>query len=183
VSEDLRERIVDAALHLLESEGPKGFGQVRVAREAGVAQGHLTYYFPRKSDLAAAVLERLTRDARREMAPLLLHAHTLSDDERHALFFAHVHTMLHNDQRTRVLLGLFTAALDDTSLAAALAGMLDVQRAAMALLLGREADDVTVHMALATLRGLGIENLVRRADAEQTREMLARFRQWLGRIT
>ena len=30
-----------------------------VAREAGLQQGHLTYYFPKKSDLVAAVLEAL----------------------------------------------------------------------------------------------------------------------------
>ncbi|MCE9573087.1 MAG: TetR/AcrR family transcriptional regulator [Deltaproteobacteria bacterium] len=178
-SDDLRERIVDAAVTLLETQGPKGFGQVRVARAAGVAQGHLTYYFPHKADLAAAVVERLSRDARRELEPLLGAA--LADPEAaHALFFAQVEKLLKNEKRSRAMLGLMAEALDDRALAKVLARTLVLQRGMMARLLGREADDPDVHIAVAALRGLGIENLLSHGDPAQAEAVVARFRTWLA---
>jgi AcrR family transcriptional regulator len=181
-SEDLRERIVDAAVHLLETQGPKGFGQVRVAREAGIAQGHLTYYFPRKSDLAAAVVERITRDGRREIEPLLSKASASHGEGRaalHEVFFTIVKRLLRNDKRNRVMLGLVTEALDDHDLAAVLAQQLKMQRAVMAQLIRRDPDDPDVHIALAALRGLGMENLISRSDHAHAEAVLARFRAWL----
>lgn len=181
MSEDLRERIVDAAVRLLETQGPKGFGQVRVAREAGVAQGHLTYYFPRKSDLATAVVERLQADARRELEPLLARAAAADEDALHELFFAQVKKLLRNDRRTRVVLGLVAEALDDRDLAGVLARQLQLQRGLMARLLGREPDDPDVHIALAALRGLGIEHLIEGGgDRAHADAVVARFRAWLG---
>lgn len=53
-----RDQILDAALQLLREGGPEKLTQTRVARAAGVSQGHLTYYFPRKADLWRAVTER-----------------------------------------------------------------------------------------------------------------------------
>lgn len=178
-SDDLRERIVDAAVALLEAQGPKGFGQVRVARAAGVAQGHLTYYFPHKADLAAAVVERLGRDARRELEPLLGAA--LADPvAAHALFFAQVEKLLKNEKRSRAMLGLMAEALDDRALAKVLARTLVLQRGMMARLLGRDADDPDVHIAVAALRGLGIENLLSHGDPAQAEAVVARFRAWLA---
>lgn len=179
MSEELRERIVDAALRLLETQGPKGFGQIRVAKEAGVAQGHLTYYFPRKSDLAAAVIERMSRDARREIEPLLTKAGSADSAAHHDLFFAQVKKLLKNDRRSRVMLGLLAEALEDRDLAAVLSRQLAMQRAMMAQLIGRNADDPDVHIALAALRGLGIENLLGRPDQAHVEAILARFRAWL----
>ena len=179
-TDDRRERIVEAAIRLLEAHGPKGFGQVRVAREAGLAQGHLTYYFPRKSDLAAAVVERLGRDARRELEPLLA-AGSPADREAHEeAFFGVVKKLLRDEKRHRVMLGLVAEAIEDPELAAVLARMLAMQRAVMAHLLGREADDLDVHLALAALRGLGLEALVHREDRAHVDEVVARFRAWLG---
>jgi AcrR family transcriptional regulator len=152
---------------------------VRVAREAGVAQGHLTYYFPRKSDLAAAVVERLSRDARSELEPMLARAAGADEEAQHDLFFSLVQKLLRNDRRNRVMLGLVAEALDDRELAGVLARQLQMQRAVMAHLLGRAPDDPDVHIALAALRGLGIENLLHRSDPAHAEAILARFRVWL----
>ncbi len=179
-SDDRREGIVEAAIRLLEAHGPKGFGQVRVAREAGIAQGHLTYYFPRKSDLAAAVVERLGREARRDLEPLLAGELPADRAAHEELFFGVVKTLLRDVKRHRVMLGLVAEAVWDPELAAVLARMLAMQRAVMAHLLGRDADDLDVHIALAALRGLGIEALVHREGRAHVDEVVARFRVWLG---
>lgn len=52
---DRRQAIVDAGLGVLREQGYPGFTQPRVAAAAGLRQSHLTYYFPTRVDLLAAV--------------------------------------------------------------------------------------------------------------------------------
>jgi AcrR family transcriptional regulator len=56
-------RILDTALGLLRREGVTALTQPRIAKASGLRQSHITYYFPRRSDLitavAASVAERL----------------------------------------------------------------------------------------------------------------------------
>lgn len=56
---DVRERILDAAIAILREHGVRSLSQVQVARKAGVRQSHLTYYFPRRTDLLEAIAERV----------------------------------------------------------------------------------------------------------------------------
>ena len=46
-----RERILFAAVEILNAEGFGGLTQTRVAERAGIRQSHLTYYFPARNDL------------------------------------------------------------------------------------------------------------------------------------
>ena len=179
MADDIRTRILDAAIRLLEKEGSKGFGQTRVSREAGVQQGHLTYYFPKKADLVAGVLERLSEKARKEFERFVARASELGGRERHELFFSHVRTLMMDKRRTRIVLGLAAEAGDDPELAALLAEKQLGQRPFVAVLLGREPDDPDVELALATLRGLGIQHLLQGGDAGETEVLIERFRRWL----
>lgn len=52
---DLKEKIIKAGLAVIREHGFAGFTQPRVAALAGVRQSHLTYYFPTRVDLLAAV--------------------------------------------------------------------------------------------------------------------------------
>jgi len=58
-------RILDTALDLLRREGVTALTQPRIAKTSGLRQSHITYYFPRRSDLiaavAASVAERLKK--------------------------------------------------------------------------------------------------------------------------
>jgi AcrR family transcriptional regulator len=55
---DIREDIIEAALKLLRKHGFGALSQPRIAAEAGVRQGHLTYYFPSRAELLLAVADR-----------------------------------------------------------------------------------------------------------------------------
>jgi AcrR family transcriptional regulator len=46
-----RERILFAAVEILNAEGFGGLTQTHVAERAGIRQSHLTYYFPARNDL------------------------------------------------------------------------------------------------------------------------------------
>lgn len=53
------DRILDSAENVLRSQGYAGFSTRRVAQEAGMALGNLTYHFPSKPGLVRALIDRL----------------------------------------------------------------------------------------------------------------------------
>jgi len=58
---DRREALLEAAIAVVREGGYPALTQTRVAAEAGMTQGHLTYYFPTRTDLVRAVAERIVR--------------------------------------------------------------------------------------------------------------------------
>lgn len=58
----VRERLVAAAVDLVQERGLQGLSQARVAALAGVRQSHLTYYFPTRRDLLKAIVEAIHDD-------------------------------------------------------------------------------------------------------------------------
>jgi AcrR family transcriptional regulator len=67
VAEGTRERILEAALVVLRDVGHGQFSVQKVAREAGVYQGNITYYWPRRRDLVLALAVRVVEEYRRTL--------------------------------------------------------------------------------------------------------------------
>ena len=55
---DRRDELIEAGLAILREEGLAGFSQARIAKRVGLRQGHLTYYFPTRTDLLTAVARK-----------------------------------------------------------------------------------------------------------------------------
>lgn len=155
-----RDRILDAAVELLASHGLKRLAQPQVAKAAGVPQGHLTYYFPKRADLLGAVahryaeqvLEQLRRflEARGQDAPLDLDA-----------MLAFASEVMGDRQRTRMLLGLLVESEDDPALRELLVQNAALVRAAVGQMLGgRDADDPLILVLQSALWGLGVQHLL-----------------------
>jgi AcrR family transcriptional regulator len=53
--EDRRKQIIEAGLAILREDGLPGLTQPRIAARTGLRQSHLTYYYPTRADLLAAV--------------------------------------------------------------------------------------------------------------------------------
>jgi AcrR family transcriptional regulator len=53
------ERVLDSAEQVLLRQGYAGFSTRRVAQEANIALGNLTYHFPTKAELVRALIDRL----------------------------------------------------------------------------------------------------------------------------
>jgi AcrR family transcriptional regulator len=65
IGDGTRERILEAALAVLRNVGHGQFSVQKVARQAGVYQGNITYYWPRRRDLVLALAVRVVEDFRR----------------------------------------------------------------------------------------------------------------------
>ncbi|MCC6337495.1 MAG: TetR/AcrR family transcriptional regulator [Myxococcales bacterium] len=182
MADSLKERLVDAALKLLEDGGPKAFSQARVAKEAGIQQGHLTYYFPRKADLVAAVLERFAEEGDASFRRL---AEKVAGSERavlEAVAVNQVRTLIRDRRRIRALLSLLVQGFEDPDILRTLEERGLTNRVFLAGFLGREPGDPDVELAFATLRGLALQNLLHRYDARRVDQLVARFRQWLDAL-
>jgi len=180
MTKDIRTRILDAAVHLLETEGAKSFGQTRVARAAGVKQGNITYHFPKKSDLVAAVVDRVNAHRTLELEQLGELARTLEPEQARALLVDLFPSFVMDTKRARVMLALLIEAERDPTIASQLSAVNDKQRAALGALLSRTADDVDLELVLATVSGLSL--IYSRSGLEHQARitaLLRRFGQWL----
>lgn len=176
MSEDRRSAILDAALRILEREGPRGFKQTRVAAEAKVEQGHLTYYFPKKVDLVLGVFERFATRSREELTRAFAGA---TKESSPSLLFEFAKTLAKDHRRTRLLLGLIVETQPEPELAQKLGDLVRTQRRVFAALLGRPEGDLDAELALAALRGIGVENMLLSGQEKRVDELVARLAEWL----
>ena len=162
----IRERILDAAETVLRRDGALRLTQPEVARLAGVRQSHLTYYFPRRTDLLAALatsfLDRTAASLdtlEREAAP---------GRDATLATIALVTRLIAEPDSMRAFLALIVEADQDAQLRALLDMRMREFTALIAGHLGRSETDPDVHLLLAAIRGFGLSNLLLgRSDAEQ----------------
>jgi len=176
MSGDLRDRILDAAVRLLEREGPRAFRQTRVAQEAGVEQGHLTYYFPRKADLAEGVVERILERQREGAAQAVLRG----DGDPRARVFGVAKSLVRDRRRTRLLLSFFVETYADEASSKKLDEAWSQQRRAFAAVVGRDEDDPQVELGLAAIRGLALGQVMAPVSSKRIDELVDQLVRWLG---
>ena len=121
----VRERILEAALRLLAEAGAHELTQPKVAKAAGVRQSHLTYYFPTRGEL----LQEVARYSIGKLAGQLAHSRPRSIAESIAAAAA-------DKRRSRVMLGLVTAADRDPAIKRRMRKFIGELRGNMAPLLG-----------------------------------------------
>lgn len=81
-----RARILDASRQLFNERGYASTTQAEIAAEVGISQGNLTYHFPAKRDLVAAIAEGTRERIRSRRASL--RAGPIADDYVEHLVFA-----------------------------------------------------------------------------------------------
>lgn len=148
---DLRERILKAALEILRARGLAGLTQPRVAKAAGVSQGHLTYYFPTRADLLQAVLKAAVEGQQANLGGAM--TKPVSPKER----LAGLVDALANTENTRVLVSLVLAA-DENPAFRDLYGELvaDMRERAAAMLAGAGLSPTPQQVALLHALGTGL---------------------------
>jgi AcrR family transcriptional regulator len=167
---DRRERILDAAVDLLQTQGLHRLTQPQVAKHAAVTQSHLTYYFPRRTDLLAAVAQRYVASLAAELV-----AQEPGDLDGLLDFAAR---LVHDRKRTRMLVGLLVEAEEDAALHDQLVQSAAMMRAAVAEVAGLPPEDPALYILQATVWGLAVQFLLIGPDQPYlaTRELLRTFR-------
>lgn len=152
-----RERILNAAIQIATKNGIKSLTQPKVAKQAGVSQSLLTYYFPRKADLLTAVLEASHQDSQ----------HTPPADIHESLRF--LEALMFDANRMRFFLGAVVEAGEATELRKVLSEHAAALTRQIAEIFGRTQDDPAIAAFVDRLRGLGIRLLLepKRRDGQK----------------
>ncbi|MBU3889076.1 TetR family transcriptional regulator [Methylosinus sporium] len=151
----VRQRILNAALDIVEKDGVEALTQPRVAKAAGVRQSHLTYYFPRKADLFVALLQ--ASHDRAERAGAATEADELFDTLRNLML---------GRGRMRFFLAIVLGASEEDELRPILAAHAQGLTRRVAAYFGREADDPAAAGFVDRLRGFGLRALLEPGLAE-----------------
>ena len=159
-----KQKILNAALKVLVDSGFQALTQTRVAEEAGMSQGLLTYHFPTRSDLLKAVVD--------ESKARMGHFRTL--EQSGALSWAAIEEIMTNfalsSNMPRLMLALTIAGDDDPSLAAWFADSdLNTRQNFRALIaqIGYQADDASLHLMRATVIGAALIHLQQNSEASE----------------
>jgi AcrR family transcriptional regulator len=165
------DRIVAAALDLLRREGMLALTQPRVAKAAGVRQSHITYYFPTRRDLVAAIAQAIAERLRAGFET------ALAADRPTAL--AARLAGIAKPEQTRLLLSLVLAAEHEPAVRALFRRLTKEIRALIAAAFARhgmaaDAEAAALFHALAV--GLAVLDLARAEPAarRETRTTTAR---------
>ena len=170
-AEDRRAQIAAAALRCLQQVGHAGVTARKVAAEAGISLGHISYHYKDMNEVLVAAFA-LAAEAVQAAGRAQLDVRGGTPTERldrflRAGFTADLMTPAH----LRLRIDLWSAALTETDIAAIERGLYDSHRAVVETLLERIAADyaiervpVVADMIMATLDGLWLDWL-RRSDA------------------
>lgn len=173
---DIKKQVLDAAVALLGDHGLRKLTQPQVAKKAGVRQSHVTYYFPRRSDLISAVARSYVESVGAEVLALV---QDTGDEDRGRLLNAFTTAVVGNRQRARTLIGLLIASEELPELREQLVqGVLGL-RSVMAQLLGVPEGDPAATILQATLWGLAIQHLL--LEGRQSEPELKRLIAFAGK--
>lgn len=149
----MRSRILEAALRLLAERGAHELTQPKVAAAAGVRQSHLTYYFPTRTDLLQAVASHSIDKLARGLG-----------DARGATLAEGIAAGAADKRRSRVMLGLVSAADQDPAIKKRLRKFIPELRARMAPIIeagGLRADPESIAFFHAVIVGCAVLQLAR----------------------
>ena len=176
--EDRRAQIAGAALRCLQQVGHAGVTARKVAAEAGISLGHISYHFKDMGAVLVAAFALAAEDVQAAgRAALQVRGGTPTerlDRFLRAGFASDLMTPAH----LRLRIDLWSAALTHSDIAAIERGLYDSHRAAVEALLDRMAADyaiervpVVADMIMATLDGLWLDWL-RRGDGQAVKNGL-----------
>lgn len=158
-----KQKILNAALKVLVENGFQALTQTRVAEEAGVGQGLLTYHFPTRSALLTAVVD----ESKAQMVALSASSKVPPTVEELAEMTL---TMALSKNFRQLMLALTIAGDDDPSIASwFIETDLSTRQKIRALLaqMGLDVDESALHLLRATVIGASIINSQQNTEASE----------------
>lgn len=158
---DVKESILQAGVALLDAQGIAALTQPKVARAAGVKQSHLTYYFPKRTDLLLAIAGHTIDGILANLAA------RLEQTVPSAALAETIATLVSSGAPPRIMLGLIVAAEREPELRPALQKLVRHIRQRILALLEQAGVANSTQAALlfhATLIGLAVMHEAQRTD-------------------
>lgn len=159
------ERILEAALVVLETDGYAGLTTAKVATRSGHNKALISYHYGSKQGLVTEVARRVSAQFSSELMAEIGEPHTV-EELAGRLIEAMWHYFDRHEGHARVYFNLASQALIDLDLRDAVAEFKDNHRVLLAELLASlddppapERRDAAVLYLLATLEGLALERL------------------------
>lgn len=152
-----RQLILDYALAIALENGLQSVTQTGVAQAAGIRQSLLTYYFPRKSDLIAALLEHSHQGVAKTVTNSA--KESLKEDNE-VVNLANIKKIFLDKKRMSFFLGFVGQAMDDDELKTILSQHISVFESELAKQLGRQPGDKFIQSFMDHLRGACMRALV-----------------------
>lgn len=165
----IREKILSTAEKLLLEGGIKKLAQPQLAKITGIPQGHITYYFPTRSDLILAIANKSFEN----MANILQTHATIKDKVKKTVLDLGIANIT-NRERTRMWIGLLVESDENSTLRAELEQKLRAAKKLMALTLMKDTHDKDTVVYLAFLWGLAIMHYM---DHDMTEDDLRSYLQ------
>lgn len=154
----IREEILTAGLAIMREQGIQALTQVQVARRADVRQSHITYYFPKRHDLIAAVAGRFIEDITHGGANAAVR--TPKGDLGDAL--ARIMSAIADQGHMRMFIGLVVEADGDPELRQLMVRLTRAMQQSLATLIGGDHAQERAALVLASMWGLGLLDFVMR---------------------
>lgn len=153
IKRPVREQILKAACRILSRDGIKKLAQPQIAKKAGVPQGHMTYYFPTRSDLLMAVAEKSLMSVAQVVMKRVASKQQLPIPDSISI----VEPLIFDSERTRMLVGLLVESDENSDLRKKLIEQNDLSISLVALGLNLNADDEKTYLIHSALLGLCIQ--------------------------
>jgi AcrR family transcriptional regulator len=147
----IREKILSTAVKLLGDCGIRKLAQPLIAKTAGVPQGHITYYFPTRSDLLIAVADRSLEAVAQT---IIKGASKLGLKPRESIKL--VAPLIKDASRTRMLVGLLVESDENPDLRKKLQEQTELGHSLIGMALGKAPDSPEVEVVHAALLGMGL---------------------------
>ena len=154
----VRDRLLNAAFTVIQETGR--VAQPQVAKAAGVPQGHLTYYFPKKVDLLKAVGARFAEEIAGELASAVKDFDPSAASPDQGEIRRTVLRFVTNRKRTRTLVGLIGEGERHPEVLEGLRRGAEMMRSIIGHVNGLEPAEPRVHFILASIWGIAIQHLL-----------------------
>ncbi len=172
-------RLVGAAVSVLQTSGISKLAQDSLHKAAEVTGAAIAREMPSGPDVLAALASRLVMVVTDELPRALQSGAKDSVEKIRARALRQAAALILNEDRMRQLLGVVLASGDDPQLQAHLAEHVRTLRALTATIAGKPKEDPDVTVLMATLWGIGFQNLIMPMDASEAEAVQKRLQEWI----
>jgi AcrR family transcriptional regulator len=160
-----KQRILTAAVQILETSGVKGLTQPAVAKLVGISQGQLTYHYRKRTDLVLAV----TQTALDQIAEFLWSTSPVLAARSFDKLLVLVMGLMKSETRVRAMLGLIVEADESAEVRSSLMDQGRKVRMLIATALQTDESDAEVTISHAVMLGFAIMFFMQRDSSERAK--------------